>query len=204
MELRFVETGHGPTRPGNWGKFAVGRHSPAEWAEPPQYHGTEQHQGLLSAVGWSSEHVWVLDLQTGEGAMFRLGGYPAADLEKHRIWVCPMFQPFLEWLYGRYNADPAGWFDGLPRTVDLPDAAFAFQGRRRAGPAGAGDDHRLLMRMYAELAYHRDNPYGSLSYKSRCRAHGEGAECCVDRIGELDGSVWVDPPTNRDTGGSTD
>lgn len=74
--------------------------------------------------------MWVLDLQTGEGAFFRPGGYAAADLEKHRVWVCPLFEPFLEWLYRQDLTD----LGQLPRLVELPDAEFAMRGYRRAGP----------------------------------------------------------------------
>jgi hypothetical protein len=55
---------------------------------------------LLRALGWDHRVVLVTDLQTGEGAMFSPGGLASADLNrKHRVWVCPMFEPFLIWLY---------------------------------------------------------------------------------------------------------
>lgn len=65
-------------------------------------------------------------------------GYAAADLDRHRVWVCPMFEPFLGWLYGHFNADTEQWYDTLPAVVELPDAPAALQGYRREGRA-AGD-----------------------------------------------------------------
>jgi hypothetical protein len=79
--------------------------------------------------GWGDEHIWVLDLQTGEGATFRHGGMASADLNKHRIWVCPMFEPFLAWLYQQDLHE----LDALPAVINLPDAPAAFHGYRRAG-----------------------------------------------------------------------
>jgi hypothetical protein len=79
--------------------------------------------------------VWVLDLQTREGAAFKLGGSVQADLTKHQIWVCPMYEPFLEWLY-QQPPDAVMALD-LPAFVDLPDAEFAFSGHRRPGPPEA-------------------------------------------------------------------
>jgi hypothetical protein len=76
------------------------------------------------------EYIFVLDLQTGEGAMFRHGGFARADLNKHKIWVCPLFEPFLEWLYEQ-DVDVLSC---LPDTVDLPNAPFELRGYRRAGP----------------------------------------------------------------------
>src|SRR6266702_1985984 len=56
-------------------------------------------------------------LRTGEGAFFRVHrqGVASADLDKHQIWVCPMFEPFLNWLYKQDVSD----LDQLPSLVDL-------------------------------------------------------------------------------------
>jgi hypothetical protein len=87
---------------------------------------------LLTACGWTPKHVWVLDLQTGEGAFFAPGGLASADLEKHRVWVCPMFEPFLTWLYKQDLSD----LDALPGLVNFTqeEAPFAMSGYRRPGP----------------------------------------------------------------------
>lgn len=104
---------------------------------------------LLSRCGWSPQHVFVMDLQTGEGAMFSPGGSPSADLTKHQVWVCPMFEPFLGWLYehiakgdvakavkgeAAWGVNVKSWFDGLPEIVELPDAPCEMYGFRRPGP----------------------------------------------------------------------
>lgn len=126
MKTKIVEVTNGPL---NWGKMLVGRLD-WEWSrESAVAHG----QRLLAAIGWNPDQVLVLDLQTREGAVFRPGGCAAADLEKHRVWVCPMFQPFLEWLYTQDLSD----LDRLPDHVDLKDAPFAWSGHRRPGPPEA-------------------------------------------------------------------
>ncbi len=123
MESKLIEV----TSPsGNWGKFALLRFD-QEWAVRSQM--SEGSFGLLRNLGWTREHLWVLDLQTGEGAFFRPGGLAAADLTKHKIWCCPLYEPFLTWLY-QQNLDDLG---KLPDLVEL-DAPFSMSGYRRPGP----------------------------------------------------------------------
>jgi hypothetical protein len=121
----------------NHGKFAVGLFEPEE-AE--RRSALERELGvdvrLLGRCGWAEGHVLVIDLQTGEGAMFLPGGSPRADLDKHRVWVCPMFEPFLGWLYdhiAREEGPDSEWFDALPDLVEIPDAPASMQGYRREG-----------------------------------------------------------------------
>jgi hypothetical protein len=132
MRTKIIEGVQSLERPGNWGKFMLAVPD-EEWAR-----GSLVCPGgpLLSACGWGHEHVWVLDLQTGEGAFFRPGGVAHADLEKHRIWVCVLFESFLEWLYAQYREDPRLDIESLPDVVELPGAEFAFSGYRRPGPEG--------------------------------------------------------------------
>jgi hypothetical protein len=107
----------------NWGKFLVGEFD-SEW----EYVSLVANYKLLVNRGWRAQtHKLVLDLQTGEGAVFAFHG-GNADLDKHKIWVCPLFEPFLVWLY----AQPDVWT--APQLVDLPDAPFSFAGYRRPGP----------------------------------------------------------------------
>lgn len=137
MKTRIVETVQSKAVPGNWGKFMF-MVPDEEWACRSQV-STEFGGPLLTALGWSDRHLWVLDLQTGEGAFFKVGGWAKADLAKHRIWVCPLFEPFLEWLYERYRENPGldGLIGSLPDVVELPHAEFAFSGYRRPGPEAA-------------------------------------------------------------------
>ena len=118
------------SRQGNWGKFLVGemdnewrRHSVVGDAVRP----------LLTQCGWGPDHLWVMDLQTLEGAAFRHGGYAKADLDKHRIWVCPLFEPFLTWLYTQDTAQ----LGELPQPVIL-DAPLSLAGYRRSGGTDEG------------------------------------------------------------------
>lgn len=100
MQTKFIEATDGGGF--NWGKFAVCRFT----------------------------DIVVLDLQTCEGAIFSPGGYAKNDLNgKHQIWVCPMYEPFLTWLYTQDLSD----LDALPSLVDLGDVPTAMRGYRRTG-----------------------------------------------------------------------
>ena len=111
----------------NWGKFMLCRFTPDEVAVRSAVDG----RSVVRARGWDPDrHLWVLDLQTGEGACFSPKGHAAADLQKHRVWVCPLFEPFLSWLYTQDLTD----LDALPALVDLPNAENAMFGYRRKGP----------------------------------------------------------------------
>ncbi len=122
----FVEVTNGPR---NWGKFLVSKFTADEFA---QTSAVDVGAPLLGGRGWAEYHILVVDLQIGEGAIFRPGGMASADLQKHRIWVCPMFEPFLEWLYLQDLED----LTTLPKLVDLPDAEFQWSGYRRPGRPG--------------------------------------------------------------------
>lgn len=130
MRTRFFEATQAREGGANWGKFCVGVFDDEEWERRSEV----GHAGrpLLPQLGWARDHVhlWVLDMQTGEGAYFQHGGVATYDLNsKHAIWVCPMFEPFLVWLYQQDVSD----LDALPQVVELPDAEFSFSGYRRKG-----------------------------------------------------------------------
>ena len=137
MRTRIIEAVQSKEHPGNWGKFLVGVFD-EEWAYESRV--DPDRVPLLRACGWwGPERLWVLDLQTGEGAYFGPGGSARADLERHAVWVCPLYEPFLEWLYERHRE---GGRSGLtlttcPKVVELLSAEFAFRGYRRPGPAEA-------------------------------------------------------------------
>lgn len=114
----------------NWGKFMVARFTPEEWVRREQLEGS-RGAPMLTGRGWSPAHLLVVDLQTGEGAIFaaRPGGDAKYDLDERRIWVCPMFEPFLGWLYRQDLSE----LDKLPRTVNLGAVETALDGYRREG-----------------------------------------------------------------------
>ena len=124
MQTKIVEASNGF----NWGKFMLGRLD-SEWSHRSAVSGLSMP--LLRELGWGDEHLWVLDLQTGEGACFRINpkGRASNDLNKHRVWVCPLFEPFLQWLYQQDVAD----IERLPSVVELPRTELAFWGYRREG-----------------------------------------------------------------------
>lgn len=136
METKFIEASQGDAAgPANWGKFMLARFEPEEWAHRVTLPvadfvpGAEASRSLLVARGWSPRHVLFVDLETGEGTMLSPGGSAKADLEKHRVWVCPLAEPFLEWLYEQDLRD----LQALPSYVQLPDAPFSMAGYRRHG-----------------------------------------------------------------------
>jgi hypothetical protein len=112
----------------NWGKFLVARFD-HEWRQRSAI--SDSKTPLLRQLGWDPNFVWVLDLQTGEGALFAVqpSAQARSDLNKHRIWVCPLFEPFLVWLYQQDISD----LEVLPGIVQLPEAESAFYGYRRQG-----------------------------------------------------------------------
>lgn len=128
MKTKIIEASQNPAGGmSNHGKFLLGRFD-SEY-ERRQMVGDETDRYPLLGPRWSRSTLLVLDLETGEGALFTPGGMPSADLTKHRIWVCPMFEPFLCWLYTQDTSD----LDALPDVVALPDAPFAMAGYRRPG-----------------------------------------------------------------------
>lgn len=132
MQTKIIEAAHGKdVIAGNWGKFMVMRHDAAEWA----YRSAMDDRPLLRNIGTNPNMIWVLDLQTLEGVSVRPGGSASADLNKHKVWVCPLFEPFLIWLYDQDLSD----LQALPALVELPDAEAAMHGYRRSGDETRSD-----------------------------------------------------------------
>jgi len=113
----------------NWGRFMVARFD-EEWTATSAVDG-----GHRLIQRWNQDHIFVMDLVTGEGAMFGPWGLASADLHKHQIWVCPLFEPWLEWLYARHPFT----LDELPAVVNLDPTVTAkhnaLSGYRRPGPS---------------------------------------------------------------------
>lgn len=134
MKIKFIEATNTKAGGFNWGKFMVARFEPEEWAYRSAIQDEESFAGrpeaLLSGRGWTPDHILVMDLQTGEGAIFRPSGLAPSDLHKHQIWVCPMYEPFLAWLYKQNLSD----LDALPACVDIDDPRSSMHGYRRPGP----------------------------------------------------------------------
>jgi hypothetical protein len=81
MKVKFIEAVEKTTT--NWGKFMIGRFD-SEW----EYRNALDGRNFLASRGWGPDHLLVLDMQTGEGAIFKPGGLASHDLnEKHQIWV---------------------------------------------------------------------------------------------------------------------
>lgn len=131
METVFIEATNVEAGGINWGKFMIGRFTSNDWEHKAAVSGFPMLQGR----GWTSDNLLVLDLETGEGAIFRPGGSAAADLHKHQIWVCPMFEPFLEWLYRQDLTR----LEALPKVVQINDRASSLHGYRRPGAKGTSN-----------------------------------------------------------------
>ncbi len=109
----------------NWGKFMIG------WFTSEERHiRSSIDDNSVVNTRWSENHLLVTDLETGEAAIFKMGGFAKADLNKHAIWVCPLFEPFLEWLY-QQNLSTFSNVENLPALVQLPEAEFQMRGYRR-------------------------------------------------------------------------
>jgi hypothetical protein len=113
----------------NWGKFLIGKFDEQEWNKRSAIKDCDNGRPMLPQLGWTYDNLWVLDLQTGEGALFNPRGLAVADLTKHAVWVCPLFSPFLEWVYKQNLED----ITKLPDFVELPEAPSSMYGYRRQG-----------------------------------------------------------------------
>lgn len=115
MRTKLVEATQSPAF--NWGKFMLLQFD----YDDAQYQSQiSKHQRLLAAVGYQGDlkvWLWVLDLQTGEGAVFPVlnNGLLEYDIKEHQIRVCPMYKPFLEWLYANFN----GNLEDIPSIVEV-------------------------------------------------------------------------------------
>lgn len=125
MKTHFIEVTNNSQ---NWGKFVLIRFEENEFSYKSCIAAKIR---LLPGIGWHPSDIIVFDLQTCEGAAFSARPHASvkADLAKHQIWVCPMYEPFLEWLYQQDLTD----LDKLPAFVNLPDVEFALAGYRRKG-----------------------------------------------------------------------
>lgn len=131
MIVKFIEA----SNDFNHGKFLLLRYDADERLTRSALPGYEG-DSLLAGRKFDWEMTFVIDLQTGEGAAFTLdSGIDASHTlnEKHRIWVCPLYEPFLIWLSEQGLGYGAGDILELPSYLDLPDALSSMTGRRRAG-----------------------------------------------------------------------
>lgn len=138
MITRFIEATQ-KTDNYNHGKFMVARFDADEAKAMTAMPGYEEWS-LWRIGGQRKLHpgtTLVVDLQTGEGAAFSLkGSWPGAakyDLDAHKIWVCPMYEHFLGWLYRQGLGDGAGDITTLPRYVEIDTLEGSVAGYRRDG-----------------------------------------------------------------------
>lgn len=188
MLTKFIEA---ESEAGNWGKFLVGVFDREEWGRRSEILAAlGMRKPLLTDVGWGDSHILVLDLQTGEGAIFRLVGHAKNDLDKHAVWVCVLFEKFLEWLYEDWEmyvkctADPivVDWVgDKLPTYLKLTGIPLEMAGYRRDGgnkPFIPPDTDTLRMRLLPWVQAHLIQRYSDQSVVS----HNEGVEELLDAL----------------------
>lgn len=130
MKIHFIEATQGEEF--NWGKFLLCQFEDEDWKYTSKLPLTSIQvliaRSLLEVRGWDHKDIIVFDLETAEGARFKPGhGLAKADLDKHKIWVCPMFEPFLEWLYQQDTTD----ITSLPEFIQLDTNIAAVAGYRR-------------------------------------------------------------------------
>lgn len=168
METKIIEAETaGESLFRNWGKFVVMRFDAAEWdreslVSPAEDSPVLERLGigasLLAQRGWGRYHIIVFDIETCEGAGFAPGGSAHHDLKKHCVWVCPLFEPFLNWLYKQDLTD----LDALPDLVQL-DAEFDVHGYRRpgidlVGLTEIGEEHGFSKQRALQLSKDPDFP----------------------------------------------
>ena len=176
MRRAFIEASNNQV---NYGKFAIFAPDVADHTYTCALPGYDTRRLLSWACGWTADDVLIVDLQTGEGARFdpiygRHRDSAAADLNRHRIWVCPLFAPFLTWLYAFTGQHGLDWFNHLPAYIDLPDAPTDTAGYRRPGPLLDGAE-QLLVDLTERLSRHAACPtHTRLARDPDCAA-------CTDR-----------------------
>jgi hypothetical protein len=153
MQTKIIEAVE--KRQFNWGKFMLCRFD-KEWG-----YQSALNQETVLCPRWDRRSLLVMDLETGEGAIFMPGGLARADLNKHSIWVCPLFESFLAWLYAQDLSD----LNALPALVSLGDVPTDMYGYRRSGDGRDGVSgnhadamiaHRFFEALLGESARGRD------------------------------------------------
>jgi hypothetical protein len=173
----------------NWGKFLIGRFD-HEW----EVRSSIDQRMLLGGRGWSQDHLFVMDLQTGEGFVTLPGGVAEADLDRHHVWVCPMFLPFLTWLYKQDLTD----IDKLPSLVELVGES-SFRGYRRTGKSsGATTDPAIesaLVRWFRAHDNAKDNPRkiieSNVKGAEECRRVSDECVRLMQECGIADAELWT-------------
>ena len=169
MKTRIIEASSGV----NFGKILLMTFEENEWEYLSKVNPGRR---LLRSIGWHERQFWMLDLQTCEGMVGTVGGYAKADLDKHQVWVCPLFEPTLAYLY-HVTALRGGLLDidDLPDVIELSleDAPPAMYGYRRSGweekVAALGKElhdahheHSVTQRELEAEKQHADHLAGSL------------------------------------------
>lgn len=173
MRTYFFESTNGF----NWGKFMVGiMDTELEWRSGVLEQVGGPSARLVDNLGWGDRHIWVMDLATGEGGLFRHGGLARADLNRRKVAVCLLFEPFLQWLYRQ----PWEQIPGLAgQIVELSDSPAGFLGYRRPGcPLG---HTRCTCRRMPLAAARRRSPRHRAQYGARSRRRSSGQPRVTNR-----------------------
>jgi hypothetical protein len=63
--------------------------------------------------------LWILDLVTQEGACFDVAQPLLPQLERHQVWTCVLYEPFLAWLFEYCQTHTPFRLDDLPPNLHL-------------------------------------------------------------------------------------
>ena len=113
MKSRIIEVEDFP--PVFWGSFLVITFD-EEWERKVMVSDPEtQRFSLLAAHGWTREHLLVVDLGIGRGAMFHTRVDPRSQIAAIDFHFSPFFLCFLDWLWAQDLSD----LDALPEHIVL-------------------------------------------------------------------------------------
>ena len=170
MRTQFIEVTNEDGGGINYGKFMVAQFIAFEWIRPSKISADAGLElPLLQYCGWGKDELIVFDLQTGEGARFtpqkqkgdhRPGSYQLN--EKHQIWVCPMFEPFLNWLFEQ------------DLSADAPDLPIMVKFTENEAPSALFGYRHNNVSQGGKYGIHRREVKAGIFYATKLRGKSEG------------------------------
>ena len=90
--------------------------------------------GSMVLRSYSPRDIFILDIQTREGAVFAPHGLADVDIERTAIYTGPLFKAFLHWIRAQFREGLS--LNDLPKHVEVP-LTEAQEAQRQEGPMTA-------------------------------------------------------------------